>query len=218
MGVHVRGHEVRPMSLEWGDLLRTVDLTGVVLDNIPARITPETDPLVVLQVLQTAQELNTKTWVLQAYLLAYVHDLAPQAAKDRTLQDTAASVGLKRSAAYDLVRIWRDVVADQPDLVQLPGITKQHFTAVIRTPPTGDDTYATVLQRASDDAWSAQQLARYLKGHQVGQTTHVWYLVATVHQQQPDMPAGTREVQLARGVIAHVTPLGDVYLQITQFV
>lgn len=205
---------------QWGEIVSHLDLTGTVLEHIPTEITEDTDEDTILNILKQTTQMDQRTWVLQAFILYYIHDRAPLKRKTAELTAAAKEVGIGRTLAFDLRKIYEVFLLDDITLPQLPGLTKNHFIIAIRNYDACVDrgvNIVDVLKEASDSGWNSDQFASYIKEGSIKIKRTMWYKVDAGVRDEPNEKWLKENISLNKQTKMFITETNDMYLQITQY-
>lgn len=205
---------------QWGEIVSHLDLTGTVLENIPTEITEDTDEETILNILKQTTQMDQRTWVLQAFILYYIHDRAPLKRKTAELIAAAKEVGIGRTLAFDLRKIYEVFLLDDITLPQLPGLTKNHFISAIRNYDSCVERGVNIvdlLKEASDSSWTSDQFNSFVKEGTIKIKRVMWYKVLAGLRDEPNEKWIKESISLNKQTKMFVSETNDIYLQITQY-
>lgn len=205
---------------KWGEVLSFLELTGAAIEGIPEALDTADDETV-LEILRQTSEMDQRNWVLQSYIFYFVFQNAPRKGKDTALKNIADSIGMSRPAAYELKKIYEYILSVDLELVKLYGLKKNHFIKIIRNLKTIEEKeldIITLLHKASEELWTAQQLESFIKDKTIRIPKVVWYKISGVNENEPKTKwVSDNPVELNRATKMYCDVNEQVYLKITQY-
>lgn len=202
---------------DWGDVLNYLQLAEITLANIPKEL-DDADDETIVDLLRQSMTMDQKTWVLQSFILYYKYEQASKNKKTQAIKEVAESINMSKSAAFDLLKIYKYILNYDMDIARLPYLNKNHFITIIRNLDTIESNNQDVLEllkKANDDVMTAVQLNNFIKKIETKPTEHVWYKIESSTKDEPNLEWEDEPVQLYRNVMMYKS--GDsTYLKIKQ--
>lgn len=202
---------------DWGTVLNYMEQIGVVMESIPKEFTSLNSDIL-SDILRKTVEFSQDAWVLQSYLLCHAVESSPKKGKNKVITTLAEAVGISRSTAYDLVKINKNILSQDFEIVKLPFLTLSHFKTMIVLEKELEAKKLDpikLLKRASEEKLNAVDLENEIKGIKKAETVVKWYEVKEC-KEAPTNKDWQVETRLNTNAEKFISEDGITYIKIRE--
>lgn len=168
-----------------------------------------------LALLDTLNDSNSKSWIIQSDILRFIHDTAGKY-KNQAIESVAKEINLSRSYCFTLLKINTKIFDEAEDLRNAPNLTATHFALIVNNLKRIEDPIG-LLREASDHSWSTSQMKVFLSGKnlQVNYTLQ-YFKLENAHNISSDANwAGVEKFSSRVNILTAQN--GDKYLELKTF-